>query len=130
MANPDRYTAKGYSLILYLLDNNSGKDGTMTFTGQLDGKVTAESSNLRNTFTGPTTQTLVLGTTRYTATIGPYPPPSPPGAVNVGSISARVTMKVEDVVTAPEPGGIALASLGLMLLGAARARKRLRREAP
>jgi hypothetical protein len=114
---PDTFTNKPYALRLYLLDVESGQGKALEFTGRLDGTLTALSTNITNTFTGQTTQQVVLGQHRYTATIGPYSPPGPTGAVNSGSISAHATITVDAILTLPEPGALALACLGGAALG-------------
>src|SRR5205085_1744668 len=78
-----------------------------------DGTLTALSSNIKNTFTGQTTQTVVLGSNKYTATIGPYSPPGPTGSSNAGSIAAHATVTVESVILqdVPEPSTLVLAFL-------------------
>src|SRR4051794_11074935 len=88
---PDTFTAKAYTLSLFLQDVDSGLSGTVTFTGQFDGSISALNSNLKNTFTGQTTQTLVLGNHKYTASVGPYSPPGPTNSSNAGSIGAHAT---------------------------------------
>src|SRR5262249_40633818 len=109
-AHPDRFTARPYSLILTLTDADSLKSATLTFQGVLDGQITAQSANLRNTFTGPTSYTIVLGNHSYTATVGPYTPPGPPGSNLSGAISGHTTidMSVVTVVSTPEPAALAL----------------------
>jgi hypothetical protein len=109
---PDTFTAKAYTLSLFLQDEASGLSGTLTFTGLFDGTVSEFSSNVKNTFTGQTTQTLVLGNNQYTATIGSYAPPGPTNSTNSGSISAHATVTVDAVVEdVPEPSALALALL-------------------
>jgi hypothetical protein len=125
--NPDVFTAKSYSLSLYLLDTESGKSTTFTFTGQISGTLTAMSSNLANTFTGVTMRTMVLGDNRYTVTIGPYSPPGIPGSANAGSISAHASVLVEHISNTPEPGTLALAGVAGFVLGVARWRSRRQR---
>ncbi|HTU18249.1 MAG TPA: PEP-CTERM sorting domain-containing protein [Gemmataceae bacterium] len=112
VADPDVFTNKTYSLSLYLQDNDSSKSGTVTFTGEFNGTLTADSSNITNTFVGATTQSLVLGDHLYTVTIGPYDPPGPTGAVNSGSISARAEVTVSTIFHLPEPSSAMLALLG------------------
>jgi hypothetical protein len=130
IANRDFFTAKPYTLSLTVTDIQSGETGIMSFTGQIDGWLTASSSFLRNTFTGDLTKTLLLGNNRYTATIGPYTPPGPPGSTNSGSISSEATVKVQTVVEElPEPGSLALSGLGVMLLAVSRWRGRRRSHA-
>jgi hypothetical protein len=123
--NPDRFTAKAYSLTLFLKDVNSGLAATLVFTGQFDGTLTAGSSNLTNTFTGLVTQEVLLGAHLYTVTIGPYAPAGPPGSANAGSISAHAHISVDPVIALPEPGTLALSGLGFALLGLAHWRRRL-----
>ena len=123
-ANPDRFTAKSYTLKLFLLDRASGKSGTLVFTGRLDGTLTAQSSHIKNTFTGKTTQTLVLGNLLFRATISSYAPPGPPESSNAGSIGARAEVSVQIVQHLPEPGTLTLACLGGAGLGLVRWRHR------
>jgi hypothetical protein len=111
-ANPDVFTAKPYTLSLFLQDAASGVSGTLTFTGLFDGTLTALSANIKNTFTGQTTQTLVLGDNQYTATLGSYAPPGPSTSSNAGSISAHAIVTVDSLVQdVPEPNSLALALL-------------------
>src|SRR5262249_15873992 len=55
-STPDHVTNPPYSLTLSLTDTASGQHGSLTFTGQLNGKFTASSANVGNSFTGSTTQ--------------------------------------------------------------------------
>jgi hypothetical protein len=123
-ADPDRFTAKVYTLTLFLLDQDSGRSTTLRFTGQFDGTLTSASANIQNTFLGPTTQTVVLGDHLYTVTLDHYSPPGPTGAVNSGSISAHATITVATVFQQPEPGTLVLACLGAGLLALAGRRGR------
>jgi hypothetical protein len=112
VADPDVFSNKTYSLNLSLTDQSSGQSGTLSFTGEFNGTLTADSSNISNTFVGATTQSLVLGNHLYTVTIGPYDPPGPTGAVNSGSISARAEVTVS-IFHLPEPSSGVLAFLGV-----------------
>jgi hypothetical protein len=110
-SDPDVFTNKAYTLSLFLQDQDSKKSGTLAFNGQFNGTLTADSSNITNTFTGDTTQKLVLGDHLYTVTIGPYSAPGPPGAVNSGSIAARAEVTVS-LLSLPEPSSFVLAFVG------------------
>jgi hypothetical protein len=123
--SPDTFTAKAYKLSLFLQDATSGLSATLVFTGQLDGTVSSQSANIRNTFTGLTTQQVRLGDNVYTATIGPYSPAGPPGSSNAGSISAHAHIDVSPIIASlPEPGALALSCLGAVVLGATGWRRR------
>ena len=111
-ASPDTFTNKAYTLGLYLLDQDSHQSGTVSFTGEFNGTLTANSSNIANTFTGQTTRTLALGDHLYTVTIGPYTAPGPTGAVNSGSIAARAEVTISTIFHLPEPSSLVLAVLG------------------
>jgi hypothetical protein len=125
---PDTVTSGNYSLTMNLVDSASGEKGSVTFTGMFSGTFSTTSSNLANTFTGPTSQTLTLGGHVYTVTIGPYAPPGPPGAANAGTISAHVDVDMDSGGgtggNTPEPSTLVLSGLGLSFLGVASWRKR------
>ena len=122
--DPDVFVNKAYALNLFLQDKVSGISRTLTFDGEFSGTLTADNSNITNTFTGKTTQTLVLGDHLFTVTIGPYSAPGPTGAVNTGSIAARAEVAVSTICHLPEPSAFMLASLGGCGLLAARRRRR------
>lgn len=124
-ATPATFTAKTYTLSLFLVDQ-SGQSGTLTFTGQFDGTLSELSSNIQNTFTGATTQSIQLGNNIYTATIGPYSPPGPTNSTNAGSISAfaQVTVSPITIQDVPEPSSLLLAFLAAPLAGLAVRRRR------
>jgi hypothetical protein len=116
--SPDTFTHAAYSLNLTLTDLASHQSGRVIFTGFFNGTVSASSSNLANTFTGPTMQQLHLGNDIYTVTIDKYSPPGPPGVVNSGSISAHIDSNLQvdpppPVHSAPEPSSLLLAGLGV-----------------
>ncbi|HWG41866.1 MAG TPA: hypothetical protein VN688_03700 [Gemmataceae bacterium] len=112
-AHPDTFTNKTYTLGLFLQDQDSQKSGTVSFTGEFNGTLTAESSNIANTFTGQTTRTLVLGDHLYTVTIGPFTAPGPTGAANSGSIAARADVTISTIFHLPEPSSFVLAAFGV-----------------
>lgn len=124
---PDSVAAGNYTLTLSLTDSASGQQGTATFTGVLSGTFSTTSSEVRNSFTGPTSQTLNLGGHKYTITIGPYAPPGPPSAANAGTISAHVDVDQDtgnnNGGDTPEPSTLVLSCLGISFLGAAGWRK-------
>lgn len=123
-SHPDVFSNKTYTLSLSLQDQASGKSGTVAFTGEFNGTLTAESSNIKNTFLGATTQTLTLGNHLYTVTIGPYAPPGPTGVVNSGSIAARAEVTVSTIIQTPEPNSCVLALLGGVCAMLVRPRRR------
>src|SRR5262249_54232243 len=85
-------------------------------TGVFNGSISAGSSRLGFTLTGPRVQTLVLGNDVYTITLGRYAPPGPPGSQNSGSIAAFVSVR-DGTAHAPEPPTALLACLGVSCLG-------------
>jgi hypothetical protein len=116
---PATFTAKAYTLSLFLQDVSSGLSGTLTFTGQFDGTLSTLNSNITNTFTGQPVQQLRLGTNLYVATIGPYAPPGPTNSSNAGTISAFAQVTVSSVVIqdVPEPNSLLLAGCAMPLVG-------------
>jgi len=116
-SNPDVFTAKAYTLTLFLLDTTSGASGTLAFTGELNGTASSLSSLIRASFTGDTTKELILGQSRFTVTIGPYTPPGPPGSSNSGAISAFAQVSVTNIQKTPEPSTLVLACIGVSCAG-------------
>jgi hypothetical protein len=117
---PDKFTNAPYTLSLYLMDQASGVNGTLAFTGIFNGTISALNSNIANAFTGLVTQTLILGDNKYTVTIGPYVPPGPPASTSSGSIGTHATVKVESIISEmPEPSTLILATAALPLLSLA-----------
>jgi hypothetical protein len=110
----DTLTHAGYTLSLNLADESSGKSGTVSFQGELNGTINAKSALLTNAFTSALTQSVALGANLYTVTLGGFAPPGPPTASNAGSISALITVHPN---TVPEPSALVLAALGLGGLG-------------
>jgi hypothetical protein len=124
-SHPDTYTNKSYTLTLTIKDAASGHEGTLTFTGVFNGKTTAHRTNITNTFTGETTQTIVLGANEYTVTMNSYTAPGPSDSTSSGSIGAQATVTVSAVIQdMPEPGTLTLAGVGIGLLLGVRLRKR------
>ena len=123
---PDSVAQGNYNLTLSLTDTASGQQGSVSFTGYFKGTFSTTSSEVQNTFTGPTSQTLTLGGHKFTVTIGPYAPPGPPSAANAGTISAHVDVDQDtgnNGGDTPEPSTLVLSCLGVSFLGAAGWRK-------
>lgn len=138
--DPAQFTNRIFKLTMFLQDGPSSASTTLDFNGFFSGTLSESSSNIAATFTGTTVyEDLRLGDNLYTVSIGPYAPPGPPVANNLGSISAHVTVKPFDDDDeenppppppppphgAPEPSTVLLSCLGLSFLGAAAVRKRL-----
>jgi hypothetical protein len=127
---PDMITNGAYKLVLNLTAtdaNNQPLTGTMTFTGQLNGTLSKDNSNITNVFSSDVQQTLTLGGTTFTVSLTSYTPPGPPNQSNAGSISAHVTVSGQGTPPPqqlPEPSSILLSCLGgLSCVGAAWRRK-------
>jgi hypothetical protein len=116
---PAQFTHATYSLKLWIEDEKSEKWGSVTFTGEFNGKLWHHGALITNTFTGPLTQTLLLGDDLFTITIGPYLPPGPPGRGDAGGIGAEVDVRRLhcDPHPSPEPSALVLCSLGIGVAG-------------
>jgi hypothetical protein len=114
-SNLATFTNKAYSLALTIVDDASGKSGTLTFSGTFSGTLSKKSALIVNNFTGPQSQSMQLGNNLYTVKIGPFAPPGPPTANIAGGISAMANVSVKAV---PEPSTLVLSGLCLSLCGA------------
>jgi hypothetical protein len=121
--HPERVKNQSYSLTLFLLDEQSGKSTSLTFTGILDGTISSRTANLSNTFTGLIEQQVVLGQNVYTVRLTTYVAPPPPKAVNQGAIGVQV----EAIRKVPEPSSLVLVGVGATLSFGAWWRRRLLR---
>jgi hypothetical protein len=121
--NPDVFTNAAYTVSLLITDGDSGKTGTLTFHGVLNGTISKHQSNIRNTFVGATEQMVVIGNHLYKVGNWSYTQPGPPDSANSGTISAHAEVTVQ---TLPEPGTLVLSGGGIVLLilgGRARRRR-------
>lgn len=123
-SNPDNFSPAKYTLTLTILDENSGKTGTLSFDGLLYGTASSLSAHIRNTFLGDATKALPLGDNLYTVTIGPFTKPGPPQSDNPGAISASAQVTVTRIQGTPEPSSLVLACIGLPLTGLGMWRRR------
>lgn len=119
-----------YQLSVGLYDKGSRTRGNLTFSGYFSGNLPLQGAGswggpytLTNTFTSPTTQTLMLGSgptvNLYTVTLGPVDLPKSVYPEDWGSISAFISVR-PILNPTPEPSSLLLACLGLPPLGFAR----------
>ncbi len=116
------FTNAPYSLTMTIHDDASKTQGSLTFNGALNGDYTS-GGGIHNTFSAPITQQLKLGQDLYTVTIGSFAAPGAPGSGVFGRIGADVITSgpgTTPPVSAPEPGTLALAALGVGALLARR----------
>jgi len=112
----DTFTNQPFSLSVTITDTASTKSGTLTFTGLFNGTLNSGAAKIIATMTGSLVQSIVLGSSKYTVTMGQpnqYSAPSPPDSTNLGSISASAAVTVATSSDSPEPASILLAGLGL-----------------
>jgi hypothetical protein len=141
----DHFTNRPYTETLTLTDDASHQSGTLAFTGLFNGSLTPSQANITNTFTGKTTQTLLLGEHLYTVHLDQYIPPTPSTA---GSLGADITVRATDPGGAgggsnggggggggsggdhhaPEPSSLILAGMGLASCGVAYWKRTRRKE--
>jgi MYXO-CTERM domain-containing protein len=125
--NADTFSGETYNVTLALTDTASGKSGSLTFVGKLFGSLTATTANITTSFAAPT-QTLVLGSDRYTVRIGPLVPPTTANPTVVGTLMTTVAVEANGSVgqtsQTPEPSGLVLAGLGLAAAALVRRRGR------
>jgi hypothetical protein len=126
--SPDTFVNAGYTLSMSLTDATSGQTAMLNFTGLFNGTLSSQSSQLTNSLTGLTSQTVTLGGNQYTVTLGTNIPPGPPSSSNAGAIGASVRVVPGDSTgvpnSVPEPSTLVLAGLGVSGLLALRARRR------
>jgi hypothetical protein len=128
---PDSFGLAGghYTLTVNLKDIDSGATGSLTFTGRLQGTISSHNALVTNTFTSPTTRSVLLGFTTFVVTMDSYTPPGPPDQGNLGSIGALVEVssaRPQEEGNSPEPSAMALAGLGAGIAGLTAWRRRRR----
>src|SRR5262249_50414604 len=64
-STPDVFTSVPWSVTLHLLDEATGKTGSMTITGLLSGTLSGRSGSFTTTYTSPPTQGVQIGETLY-----------------------------------------------------------------
>jgi PEP-CTERM motif len=135
-------TAGGHytlTLTLYAQDpalHPNTATGVVSFAGQLQGTLTALSSNLTNNILSSTDSTgthvglnsakVQVGSTLFTVTYSGFAEPGPATEHSYGAISFHISVAPAITGQTPEPSSIVLGCLGLSMLGgvAWRARKR------
>jgi hypothetical protein len=129
---PDSFSSP-FTLALRLTDAASGERKDLTFSGTINGKLTAAASTLTVDFTGPRTQRVTLGGLDYAASMdlstASIPAPGEAGASTLGA-TIQVGPRSDPtppVSQAPEPSTLLLAAFALPL--AALARRRANRPA-
>ena len=144
-ANKDMVAVGGghYTLSLTLYDQDPSKNlpgthsGVVSFAGQLQGTVTALSSNLTNailsstdaggTHAGQNWAQVQVGNSLFTITYSGFAEPGPSGEHSFGAISFHITQApATSGGKSPEPSSVVLGCLGLTCLGGVvwRARRR------
>jgi hypothetical protein len=111
-STPDVFTSVPWSVTLHILDEATGKTGSMTITGLLSGTLSGRSGSFTTTYTSPLTQGVQLGETLYTVTVGPplagFTSPGGPLSSAPGAIGAYV----DPPKSLPEPSSLVLTGLG------------------
>jgi hypothetical protein len=123
---PDSVNRQPYRIQFLLRDEASGDVGTLEFSGILDGTFWSWGSDLRNEFTGDTSQSVTLGGHLYTAALTDFRAPTAARDPFGGAIVARVTVgepaleptPSPSVADTPEPATLLLAALGLPVVAA------------
>lgn len=108
---PYQFTNSQYRLGVTLTDVDSGKSGTLHFSGVFNGGFTPSSIHLDTHFTSASQQSLTLGHNRYSVSLTHFMPPDPPTEGGAGNISAWVSVQP---MSAPEPSALLLGWSGLV----------------
>lgn len=126
-SSPDQFSSTPVAYTLQLTDSASKASGSLTFSGHFSGTISGTSAHVHLAFPSPETQSLTLGGNTYTVSMGTYTPPGPPGASNVGSLNATISVSPGSGTissSTPEPSALMLAGLALPWLGLCGWRKR------
>jgi hypothetical protein len=116
--HPAHFTARPFSLVLFIRDWASRIPGALTFSGLLDGTASFARPDIHVRWTSPLSQRLHLGHYIYTATVNYSSPTGPPwDGAGVFTADVRVSHN-------PEPASVVLAALAAPALGLALWRRR------
>jgi len=126
VTNPADFSKAPFNLTLQIHDNNNGLNGTLNFTGVMNGKLDSNRSGINVKYTTPMTQSVTLGNDTFTVRLQTFPPGAP-GSIVGGGVTADV--HVGQVNQTPEPSTLALAGLGVTGLGLGWLKRRRRRSA-
>ena len=125
-----------YVISLFITDQNSHITNTaLTFPGHMSGVRAGSQVFVVNHFSGSTTKSATLGNNIYTVSLDPFTISRVHGSFHdevggdvfdMGTMTAFVNVHPVTAII-PEPSCLALASMGLGCLGAARLLRRRRR---
>jgi hypothetical protein len=101
----------------------------LTFTGSFNGSLSATGGQLTGTFSGPTTRSVQLGSYDYSVNLGNFVPPPDPSGKFPGLFLASITAQAPTPQKLPEPGTLALAGAGALLVTLTSRRRPRRRRA-
>ncbi len=117
--------ADQFTLTLNIYDPSVAKPGSVTFSGELFGYLTATTSHIQSYYSGVTTKSLTLGDHLYTIQLSTLAPSGPD--CTTFQVTAIATVTVQSL---PEPAALVLAGLALPAAGLTWLRRRRKGKTP
>jgi hypothetical protein len=139
--NPDHFN-NNFNLVLHLTDLGTHQSGSLSFSGNIKGTLTHDTAHLNESFRSPL-ENLRIGNHSYWVELPNHlnlmppgslvvptfyamilvenipPPPSFHPGIRTASITTSSIVVDPNVSSTPEPSGLVLGSLGVVLLGCA-----------
>ncbi len=114
---PIVFNAQTYTLTMHITDNGTHDTGALTFTGTINGSLSATTSTLVNSFSTPSPLSLDGHLYHVSIASVPLAPPTSPQQNILAAVSVTNVVATVNPISTPEPTSLVLGGLGFSLFG-------------